>query len=669
MTLSGLYAHSANSRVELYWYHTSASVGNINVDYALDSAGLTGWNTISSINGSLNNYAAAFSNGITPRWFRVSDTGGANYFADPAYACSSVMQDSDGWSVIPLGTGKKCIFVAAPSGTPSGSNANTGLTLSGPVSSINYAASLMSAGDHILCRRGDVIQVTASITTLPNGSSSSIMTVLGAYGSASTMKPILYFPAPGASGTGFMAIDIEHGGGASVSNVALVSLHANPGLRVDNNQTPYWLYSANPNDNILWEDLSSEEVAGGIVMQINTGTSFMATNIRVRRCVLWNGHSVDPAFTRDQAILVDRSDGILIEDCIFIDNGYTVTPGNLDQFSHNMYITEHNKSVTLRNIISIGSDNQTRPGGIYERLAVFQAPLGFTAGGQSYNYGTDVSEDAIYRDNLIDGSRDRNTALGWGFWTADGQNGMSGSTATITLKDTLINLESLDGGATVGGQRIPYLRQGTLATENQIMDNVVIPRSSTVTADYGLVHLENPPSSFRMVNCRLDAINSRPIFSEANASHPSWQLGGNTYYTARTDQANYGGWFINQNGVTGRTFAQWQSYVGDPTAGTTASIMQTSAPTYSSQRRITDYAAYIGLGASLSAFSTACKLQRKGNWDPRLTAEYAIDWIRQGYGMAPLLSSDGSVIPNYRLAFSGNQIMLDSLGRIIMVGL
>lgn len=140
-------------------------------------------------------------------------------------------------------------------------------------------------------------------------------------------------------------------------------------------------------------------------------------------------------------------------------------------------------------------------------------------------------------------------------------------------------------------------------------------------------------------------------------------------YWRRTSGTGLNTWF-NYGGVSGYALSSWLSLTNDPSFGLTQSVSSTSKPTFAEKRRIPDYAAHIGLSPQVSAFESALLGQRKGNWDPRLTAEYAIDWIRQGYGMAPLLSSGGGSSPTtpvYKFMYNGNKIYTDSQGRVLFL--
>lgn len=640
MAIGNLYVHSADGRVEAYW---TGGAGTGTLEYSLDSGGLSGWTTASAaITGTNNHYAHTLANSTTARWWRYSEGGAPITFADAAYANQGTFQDADGWSVVPLGVGKKCIFVTSAASTPAGSNSNTGLTPNSPVLTFIYARDDvgMNAGDHMLFQRGASFTISATMTRWASGASAIAKSMIGAYGPASVAKPHFVYTAPGGAGTGFDCWKMEHGGGTPPTNNVLMSLHCTTGTRVDGAEIPFNVYGGYTGtmDGILCEDLSADGCAGALVSQVGGG--FFAINCVYRRCMFANSHGVGSA--HDQAIFIDNHTSPLIEDMILVENGKDDT-GARDQFSHNMYINDVCSTVTVRNILAIRGDIQSRPGGTWERIAVIESPLGFTAGGKSDFGAGYVSENATYQDCLVDGSMNRDIGLGWGFWTADGCNGQTGSTATITLKDTLINLSSLDGGTTVGTNQFPYICTSVLHTETQVVDGCVFARSSTSAADYGLVSLQGYPSVFRMVGSVLDAIDSRAVLSEHSASHPTWQLGDNQYYSARSDTATYGnGWFINENGATGRTVAGWASYAGDPTSGTSASQKLGSAPTFTAQRRITDYCDHIGLsggaGSTVDDLSTACLAMRKGAWDVNLTAEYAIDWIRQGYDMPALLT-------------------------------
>src|SRR5690606_4686803 len=107
------------------------------------------------------------------------------------------------------------------------------------------------------------------------------------------------------------------------------------------------------------------------------------------------------------------------------------------------------------------------------------------------------------------------------------------------------------------------------------------------------------------------------------------RLAGGGYTFAGTNRYVSGASQAFQVDGTLRTLAQWRSDTGDQ--GATGSMPAFPAP----QRDLEGYAATLGLDG-FQGLLDAFHAQSKATWNAALTAGAINDWLRAGYGMAPL---------------------------------
>jgi hypothetical protein len=630
MAVSDLYVHSADGRVEAFWVG-GAVLGTL--EYALDSGGLSGWTVASAvIVGANNHYAHTLTNSTTARWWRYTEAGTTITFADPAYANSGKFKDADGWYVVPLAAGKVCRFYSSATATPAGSDANDGLGIATP--KLNYSSGAQTGGDHQLFKRGETFS-TGGVLLGTNGPSSTSLSVIGAYGPSSVARPIL----SASAGNNVIIVDLTN----TRSHFAILHVDMRFTTRDGDNATClYWLDGGTGATDGLISGCRGFQGDMGFVFN---GIGSNITGLICHRCVATDCYSVGGEGVADSSgFFAAYCSSPVFEDCYSLDCGYLAsnraTYKNTTR-NHAFYLSEHSLNYTFRNCVALGNDSQIRGGGLYERLLGINCPVGFNTAATNNNSGTFVAEDALVQDCWFDGSSDISGSVGedrgWG-----ARLGANDQTAIglITVKNTGFNLSSGSGGITTGTniQPVNYDRQAGSNAGNVTLDGILVVDSEPIDEAYGLVHIEHAPVTFRMVRSVLDVPTSSPILSHLNATPTNWQFGSNRYYSPTVDGTTYNNtWFYNQDTISGRTVAQWASYVSDPYSGFSASTKEAGHVTFTAKRRITDYCTQVGLAATVAAWKAACDGQRFGAWLAAYTAENAIDWIRQGYGMPALL--------------------------------
>lgn len=207
---------------------------------------------------------------------------------------------------------------------------------------------------------------------------------------------------------------MTHGGGGSpprVDYVAIVGLHFvadRPNGKNDASGVSWH----QPSRDFLIEDCVFERFSTGLVIQAIGGRH---ENFRLRRSVIVD--SFNTAGGNPQGIYVVHVDGVLIEECIFDQNGWmpNVEGAGADIFSHNLYIDTNNSGVVVRdNIIANGASHgiQMRSGGLCEGNLLVRNSIALMMAGRA----GPRKESAIARNNVIlDGKNiDEANQRGWG---------------------------------------------------------------------------------------------------------------------------------------------------------------------------------------------------------------------------------------------------------------
>ena len=313
---------------------------------------------------------------------------------------------------------------------------------------------------------------------------------------------------------------------------------------------------------------------------------------------------------------------ILLQENLFDHNGWRIQSreGNNDQaegqatmFNHNTYFSFGKGVIFQRNLFmrasSIGNKwtgdttDPTRAVVTEDNLYV-EGEIGVSIGGNSQ--GAARFQDMVLRDNVftdIGRSRPTNRSLSWGIELQDWRGGEVERNLVVHNRSGITNAYALKTSA------------GTRFEDVVIGGNVLAVATGTSTPS---VQLGKGAGAVFRDNTVASPSDSRLVRLEGGGL----TFGGTNRYLSGAGQP------FHIDGVA-RTLAQWRSETGD--AGATGSAPAFPAP----QRDLEGYAATLGLDG-LEGLLAGLYAQSKSSWNPKLTAGAINDWLRAGYGMAPV---------------------------------
>ena len=163
------------SAISMYTAVVSNATGPITYQWSINSPDFTFVGSVNQTECSLQTLASSHKSAI----LTCTASDGATTLQTTLsiyHVHTNFGTGTEGFTDTPLSSGKKILYVSA-------SGAGDGLT-EGTATSDPYAAfSAMNAGDHVYFKRGDTFN-NVDFTSMPNGVSSSVRTVLGYYGSS-----------------------------------------------------------------------------------------------------------------------------------------------------------------------------------------------------------------------------------------------------------------------------------------------------------------------------------------------------------------------------------------------------------------------------------------------------------------------------------------------------
>lgn len=483
-----------------------------------------------------------------------------------------------------------------------------------------YAQMRNNYPDIMLLRRGDTWA-----TNFPNwaksGESQAKRMFVSAYGPLSIPRPK----------TGRLNI---------VSNASYLIFSS---LELDENERSINIEKAI--HHVLFEDiLSPPSIAdSGIVIQNIAGDGGV-DYLAIRRSSVigrWRPDNIG----YKQGIYIDDSINLLIEQCIFDENGWENGGGESseDIKAHNTYImlgrTGNENHIFRYNISTRGraSGIQAGSGGlIYGNLSV-QDGIGITiaredawwpdgfGGLVKYNvvlHGRDVNSfdrrgfgisiSNIYNmtieENIIAGNTDSGQPYAIRVH-ANPRSGVMMYVRYLTIKDNIIH--NWNGNNIIDGDAIalfsaPYYSTVTYSHGSDPTDYI-----TGISILGNRIHSTNP--DLRVINCS----DSSDIVVSSD----------NTFFNPRPEAE----WFrLNELKYD---LSGYQTVVADMTS----SVDQTT-PT--GGYGIIDYLTSIGETATLESFYSRIRAQRRGNWDSRYTAIPIINFVREKFGREPLPQID-----------------------------
>lgn len=325
---------------------------------------------------------------------------------------------------------------------------------------------------------------------------------------------------------------------------------------------------------------------------------------------------------------------VLLEENTFDHNGWRIqnatanmgdkSDGQATYYNHNIYFTEP-KGVILRGNLflraaSIGNKWSSLGGAgsvkaiVIDNNLYAEGEIGLSIGGNvagAYRF-----EDIIVRNNVltdIGRARPTNRYLSWGIEITDWNSGVVADNLLIHQRNTAITNTSAIN-----------VNPGHATDDILIVGNVIANLFAGTTSGSALVRFSGGSltTNVRFEDNVVQAPTATPLASFTNGGYSF--SGDNRYYSTAVATKRF---------VVNGTFADlptWQSATGDAGA-------LFAAPAFpASGRDLESYAAHIGVGSTLQDFINALHGQSKATWNPALTARAANNWLREGFGMAPV---------------------------------
>jgi len=518
--------------------------------------------------------------------YRVAAT---NFAGDSPFTPWVTIGMSGGWTVLTPSPDTRIIYVSSSSGNDS----NDGLSPDRPVRTLGRGVSLLRSGypDWLLLKRGDVFYDRFA-NFGKSGRSPTEKMVIGAYGD-SPARPIVQ---PGAGQSGFEIAGVER------HHLAIVGIHfrapgptTGTGIRIINDR----------GSNVLIEDCMTQGFLLGIHLHGQQSQGGF-NNVQVRRCVIVDAFS--PGGAHSQGAYVDGVNGLLVEECLFDQNGWKQdgsAPPTI--FNHNLYVQDTCGPAVIRgNIFANGSSHgcQLRPGGVMEYNVFVRNALALTTSRSAstvrYNVvleGRDIDSGTprgmgievlpqtggIIEENIVS-TKLAPSSEGWGIQVGVSSNGVSDYRATIRN-----NIVYRWGW--------PCFRIGT-----------------TNNSDYRDIRVEN--NIFQEPVSGSHVVDHRPSTFDGSR----FRYSGNRYYS----QGPAGSWM--RIGSSSMNVGSWRNAVGESNA------VEGAASFPDPNRTLATYNATLGGPASYQAFIDRCRQQSKMNWDSRYTAREVVRYIRAGFG-------------------------------------
>jgi len=522
-----------------------------------------------------------------------------------------------------------------------------------PYRTIDAAKAVLRDGfpDWILLKKGDVfINQHFGLMNI-NGKNASEPMLIGSYGVSTERPRILTGSNNLISFTG------------AASHIAISGLYAEPHTRAGSDEPSAINILNAPFHSFLVEDCYFNLFCIHIVVQDYSGSSsYSHSGFTARRNTIVNGYQTGGG---GGGVYMHHIDNILFEENLIDHNGWSTTISGADAtgFSHNTYFQSSCSNLTFKdNIVSRASavGIGARCGGIIENNLALSNPRNLFIGSfdpSQINWPTEGVSGEV-KHNVILGARIEPYDLGNGI-TIDrvrnveiSENVVAHFTETGTY-NTAIGLDHIEDVAI--RQNIIY-RWGNNQTSGfdfaaglQFGTN----KQGVMFIDSNDIQLENP-----LAYC----VNTNGSFSNLT-------FRGNRYHNV----VNAPDWFAAGN------YTSWVTASGE------TGSLQLDVTYPDPERNISTYLTSIGETGGLEEFITLRKQLSKNNWDSRFTAMTVNDYIREGFGVAPLntvsltaISSPSDILlyPNpvqggiltIESAAPASYLICDQVGRTVQSG-
>lgn len=551
-------------------------------------------------------------------------------------------RDAKGFSILKPSADSRLIYVSASLGDDatakvySPSSAEIGsdpLEPKGPIlayKGIDAALAQARSGypDWVLLRRGDSWTRTSTISAR-SGRSASERSLLGAYGPATTARPLIRSGT--VDGLQFWK---------NVRFAAAVGLHFLAHQR-DPQSTDFVGWSAvkapsgfysytsdavSPNRTILVEDCVFRFYSNNLVQ----GTEH-THDVVVRRCQFLDDYS---ASSHAQGMYTNDA-SLLLEENLFDHNGWfkqQATSGQNNQaegqatmFNHNTYFTNTSGTIFRRNLFlrasSIGTKFTANPPGAQDQVMVtnvllddnlyVEGEIGVSAGGNTDNGTGHRFKNFLIANNVfieIGRARPTNRSLGWGVDVIDWEGGEVKGNHFLHY-----------GDATVKGI---YAIHVSGHTRDLLLERNVV---HGLTASAFAVTIDgDPKQNLSWKQNQLQLAGTQMGLVSTAVTGAALACSGNVYATDRTPTTSH--FSIKGSGVD---FAGWTSQTGE--TGAQQKTLSYPAP----GRTVESYLGSLGQPQTLAAFVAEARKQSRGDWREAYTASAVNRYLRQGYLVSP----------------------------------
>lgn len=567
------------------------------------------------IGGCKTSSISEVSNYTSPESGVSTDSGSNDAASTPSRGFGSE------WTELSLSGDTQKIYVSSSTGNDS----NNGLTPETAVRTLARARNLMRNNypDWMLLKAGDTFNEQMVLSK--SGRSNTERAVITSYGEGA--RPIILAPDNTAG---------VYNGRNTISNLNIVGIHIKA-LDSGNSSGGIFLLgdAVYHISNILIEDCYVEKFGTNIIIENMSGVLDPISNISLRRNIVVD--AFPPGGAHSQGAFIANVDGLIIEDNLFDHNGWkNADRSDATIFNHNIYLATSNSpnTVVRRNILTRASSHgvQVRGGGEISDNVLVQDPISILLGGgdPSPHTHTVGITGSILNNIVLEGNDINATApRGWGINL--GNIGMDGALVqgniiahdinpnTVNTTPFLLGCSGYSTGVGCNNitvsENITYNWRGA---SRVTPPNATVPAPSNFSSVSGVVFSNN---DFQITSTASPAA---AVFNVSFAATPSQVLFRNNNYS--TNMASNRVLMFNN---LYKSFESWLTLVSD--TGSLYREMHYVEPS----RSIASYNESIGGPRDLESFLNAARLQRKGSWDERYTANAVANYIRAGFALVP----------------------------------
>lgn len=480
---------------------------------------------------------------------------------------------------------------------PAGNDGNNGTSPATPKRTMQAAYNSLrdNSADWMLLKRGTTFN--ENLEWNKSGRSNTERLVIAAYGPESQPRPVII--------TTYAAI-YHFRNYLGFSNVNIMNLDIkNPAYDPTINSSLCGLILLGTFNNLLIEDVRTTGMGGGIVLYDPNGVLGQpGRNTVLRRCTVLDAFK-RPDIGHSQGMYTDGHQ-LTIEECLFDHNGWLESdPSTQTIFNHNLYVNYTGGTpITFRNTISARASShgaQFRTGGIIDNNLFYQNPLNILIGSSQ---NVIRLNDSVISNNVVIDSRDIYT------------NGRGNALDIVGGNNHLIINNIFKDRITGSGQPAISVNGSSFPARNLNFTRNIISNWRSQS-----FYFSGPTNSINQVIFRQNEIYEpiTQLIMDGPVYPPISLSLYNKYYTPTLRP-----FYINAGFRTPTEYFNLVGDIGSTYSSTVPSLQTVTLTTYYNTLRNTNTGAV--------GFLTEARENRKGNWDPALTAWAVNNYIRSAYG-------------------------------------